>query len=85
MFNNKILTKLKWLSRFDKCLFFAGRDDGLNVENLKGSGMIAGEMSAAYNETVTISLVCVTFGDVVAIPQEESLLKILNKFRSHHR
>ena len=35
----------------------AGRDDGLNVENLKGSGMIAGEMSAAYNETVTISLV----------------------------
>ncbi|XP_048578343.1 acetyl-CoA carboxylase-like isoform X1 [Nematostella vectensis] len=34
-----------------------GRDDGIGVENLKGSGMIAGEMSAAYDEIVTISLV----------------------------
>ncbi|XP_073241070.1 acetyl-CoA carboxylase-like isoform X1 [Porites lutea] len=34
-----------------------GRDDGIGVENLKGSGMIAGEMSAAYDDIVTISLV----------------------------
>ena len=38
-------------------LFFAGRDDGIGVENLKGSGMIAGEMSAAYDDIVTMSLV----------------------------
>ena len=35
----------------------AGRDDGIGVENLKGSGMIAGEMSAAYDDIVTMSLV----------------------------
>ncbi|XP_041352027.1 acetyl-CoA carboxylase-like isoform X1 [Gigantopelta aegis] len=34
-----------------------GKDDGLGVENLKGSGMIAGESSQAYNEIVTINLV----------------------------
>ncbi|XP_029189065.2 LOW QUALITY PROTEIN: acetyl-CoA carboxylase-like [Acropora millepora] len=34
-----------------------GRDDGIGVENLKGSGMIAGEMSAAYDDIVTMSLV----------------------------
>ncbi|CAC5416435.1 ACACA [Mytilus coruscus] len=34
-----------------------GRDDGLGVENLKGSGMIAGETSKAYDEIVTINLV----------------------------
>lgn len=38
-------------------LFLAGRDDGIGVENLKGSGMIAGEMSAAYDDIVTMSLV----------------------------
>jgi len=35
-----------------------GRDDGLGVENLKGSGMIAGETSKAYDDVVTINLVC---------------------------
>jgi acetyl-CoA carboxylase carboxyltransferase component len=35
-----------------------GRDDGLGVENLKGSGMIAGETSKAYDDIVTINLVC---------------------------
>ena len=35
----------------------SGRDDGIGVENLKGSGMIAGEVSAAYNDIVTMSLV----------------------------
>ncbi len=40
-----------------------GREDSIGVENLKGSGMIAGETSDAYNEIVTISLVtCRTVG-----------------------
>lgn len=34
-----------------------GKDDGLGVENLQHSGMIAGETSQAYNEIVTFSLV----------------------------
>ncbi|XP_060048534.1 acetyl-CoA carboxylase 2 isoform X2 [Erinaceus europaeus] len=34
-----------------------GKDEGLGVENLRGSGMIAGESSLAYDEVVTISLV----------------------------
>ncbi|XP_078582269.1 acetyl-CoA carboxylase-like [Branchiostoma floridae x Branchiostoma japonicum] len=34
-----------------------GKDDGLGVENLRGSGMIAGETSLAYQDVVTISLV----------------------------
>jgi acetyl-CoA carboxylase/biotin carboxylase 1 len=34
-----------------------GKEDGLGVENLHGSGMIAGETSAAYEETFTITLV----------------------------
>ncbi|XP_066870777.1 acetyl-CoA carboxylase 2 isoform X1 [Kogia breviceps] len=34
-----------------------GKEDGLGVENLRGSGMIAGETSLDYDEIVTISLV----------------------------
>lgn len=34
-----------------------GKDDGLGLENLRGSGMIAGESSLAYDEIITISLV----------------------------
>lgn len=34
-----------------------GEEDGIGVESLSGSGMIAGETSSAYNETVTMSLV----------------------------
>ncbi|XP_051691837.2 acetyl-CoA carboxylase 2 isoform X2 [Oryctolagus cuniculus] len=34
-----------------------GKEDGLGVENLRGSGMIAGESSLAYDEIVTISMV----------------------------
>eukprot|EP01130_Rhizamoeba_saxonica_P012625 TRINITY_DN5356_c0_g1_i1.p1 TRINITY_DN5356_c0_g1~~TRINITY_DN5356_c0_g1_i1.p1 ORF type:complete len:2154 (+),score=572.60 TRINITY_DN5356_c0_g1_i1:253-6462(+) len=34
-----------------------GETDGLGVENLRGSGMIAGETSLAYEETFTISMV----------------------------
>ncbi|KAG7252645.1 hypothetical protein CRUP_019399, partial [Coryphaenoides rupestris] len=33
-----------------------GKDDGLGVENLRGSGMIAGETSLAYDEVITISM-----------------------------
>lgn len=40
-----------------------GREDCIGVENLKGSGMIAGETSQAYNEVMTISMVsCRTVG-----------------------
>lgn len=34
-----------------------GKEDGLGVENLRGSGMIAGETSQAYEEIVTFSMV----------------------------
>lgn len=34
-----------------------GSEEGLGVENLRGSGMIAGETSRAYDDVVTISLV----------------------------
>eukprot|EP00965_Chrysotila_dentata_P159504 5269387-Pleurochrysis_carterae.AAC.2 len=34
-----------------------GQQDGIGVENLRGSGMIAGETSAAYDETFTLSYV----------------------------
>uniref|UniRef100_A0A674A5U6 Acetyl-CoA carboxylase beta n=1 Tax=Salmo trutta TaxID=8032 RepID=A0A674A5U6_SALTR len=34
-----------------------GTDDGLGVENLRGSGTIAGESSQAYDEIITISMV----------------------------
>uniref|UniRef100_A0A8D2N636 acetyl-CoA carboxylase n=1 Tax=Zonotrichia albicollis TaxID=44394 RepID=A0A8D2N636_ZONAL len=34
-----------------------GKEDGLGVENLRASGMIAGESSLAYDSVITISLV----------------------------
>eukprot|EP01118_Nematostelium_gracile_P015348 TRINITY_DN6130_c0_g1_i1.p1 TRINITY_DN6130_c0_g1~~TRINITY_DN6130_c0_g1_i1.p1 ORF type:complete len:1010 (+),score=322.58 TRINITY_DN6130_c0_g1_i1:280-3030(+) len=34
-----------------------GMEDGLGVENLRGSGMIAGETSRAYNEIFTLTVV----------------------------
>ncbi|XP_034026120.1 acetyl-CoA carboxylase isoform X2 [Thalassophryne amazonica] len=34
-----------------------GKDEGLGVENLRGSGTIAGESSQAYKEIITISMV----------------------------
>lgn len=51
------MTPMLWWSNSDNCAFSLGRDDGIGVENLKGSGMIAGEMSAAYDDIVTMSLV----------------------------
>ncbi len=36
---------------------FAGQEDGIGVESLSGSGMIAGGTSIAYDKTVTISMV----------------------------
>lgn len=40
-----------------KIVDIMGREHGIGVENLQGSGMIAGETSLAYNEICTISLV----------------------------
>uniref|UniRef100_A0A8C0FTF9 Acetyl-CoA carboxylase alpha n=1 Tax=Bubo bubo TaxID=30461 RepID=A0A8C0FTF9_BUBBB len=34
-----------------------GKEDGLGIENLRGSGMIAGESSLAYESIITINLV----------------------------
>ncbi|XP_030632156.1 acetyl-CoA carboxylase isoform X2 [Chanos chanos] len=34
-----------------------GKEEGLGVENLRGSGMIAGESSRAYEEVITLNLV----------------------------
>jgi len=34
-----------------------GQEDGIGVECLSGSGMIAGETSCAYNDIITMSLV----------------------------
>uniref|UniRef100_A0A8C4V180 Acetyl-CoA carboxylase alpha n=1 Tax=Falco tinnunculus TaxID=100819 RepID=A0A8C4V180_FALTI len=34
-----------------------GKEDGLGIENLRGSGMIAGESSLAYESVITINLV----------------------------
>lgn len=38
-------------------LYHVGMQEGLGVENLRGSGTIAGESSQAYNEIPTINLV----------------------------
>ena len=40
-----------------KLNFIVGEKDGIGVENLRGSGLIAGETSAAYAETFTLSYV----------------------------
>ena len=40
-----------------RILDIIGKENGIGVENLRGSGMIAGETSLAYNEICTISLV----------------------------
>jgi len=40
-----------------KLIDIVGKQDGLGVENLRGSGMIAGETSKAYDETFTLSYV----------------------------
>lgn len=45
------------LSRRYKITDIIGKDEGLGVENLKGSGMIAGESSVAYDEIITMNLV----------------------------
>lgn len=61
-------------------LVLQGRDDGIGVENLKGSGMIAGEMSAAYDDIVTISLVSklyiFLFNITLSFHFEHSLIRI---------
>lgn len=58
-------------------LALQGRDDGIGVENLKGSGMIAGEMSAAYDDIVTISLVSTLYIYItLSFHFEHSLIRI---------
>merc|ERR1719247_3675118 len=37
--------------------YIVGEKDGMGVENLRGSGLIAGETSSAYDETFTLSYV----------------------------
>lgn len=69
-----------------------GKEEGLGAENLRGSGMIAGESSLAYDEIITISLVnfnrmwnfwrtdCVAksfFGPISAIQIWDHFLKII--------
>ena len=36
-----------------------GKETGIGVENLKGSGLIAGRTSEAYEKTVTLNLVII--------------------------
>lgn len=38
-----------------------GKEEGLGVENLRGSGTIAGESSQAYEEIITISMVRICY------------------------
>ena len=42
---------------FKGFVLIKGQEDGIGVESLSGSGMIAGETSRAYDEIPTISLV----------------------------
>ena len=66
-----------------------GKDNDLGVENLRGSGMIAGESSRAYEDIVTLNLVnkFVTFLPflVRGVPENKlwgSLMALL--FYPHH-
>jgi acetyl-CoA carboxylase carboxyltransferase component len=43
-----------------KISYIIGQEDGIGVECLSGSGMIAGETSQAYNEIITMSMVTCT-------------------------
>lgn len=54
MFNVSDLAQL--CNRY-KITDIIGKEEGLGAENLRGSGMIAGESSLAYDEVITISLV----------------------------
>lgn len=49
--------KLSILSCRYKITDIIGKEEGLGVENLRGSGMIAGESSLAYDEIITMNLV----------------------------
>lgn len=41
----------------DECVLFLGCDDGIGVENLRGFGMIVGEMLVVYDDIVIMSFV----------------------------
>ena len=50
------MTEMCWFVRYI-ITDIIGMDEGLGVENLRGSGTIAGESSQAYEEIITISMV----------------------------
>ena len=49
--------RLHYVTSVLHVILFVGREEGLGVENLRGSGMIAGESSITYNDIITINLV----------------------------
>lgn len=57
--NNAIIVKETVLKgeKIYKITDIIGEETDLGVENLKGSGLIAGETSAAYNDIFTLTLV----------------------------
>ena len=57
--NNSIITELVTLNGEEvyKITDIIGTEQDLGVENLKGSGMIAGETSIAYNDIFTLTIV----------------------------
>ena len=56
----RLLTIFLHTSNLIFCVYSpAGKDLSLGVENLKYSGLIAGETSRAYDEIVTMNLVSV--------------------------
>ena len=54
--NNQVMIAVLCDTRY-KIETIIGEKNGLGVENLQGSGMIAGETSRSYEEVFTISLV----------------------------
>ena len=61
-------------------ILIIGKKDGLGVENLRGSGMIAGETSLAYDNIVTLNLVSVVILFVYFVPVILLLLLLLLLF-----
>ena len=55
---------MAYVHRYNECYDVhsphPGLKDGIGVENLQGSGMIAGETSQAYDEVFTLNLVNTT-------------------------
>ncbi|PHH70340.1 hypothetical protein CDD82_7201 [Ophiocordyceps australis] len=55
-----------------KIVTIVGQEDGLGVECLRGSGLIAGATSRAYNDIFTVTLVtCRSVGELVAYDDDD--------------